>query len=250
MSSIAAERFATRGSERLRGAVGRGALLAARRRNGGRSFRSALFKDRYSHFVGLMKFGLPAAAAAMIALIALWPHLNFDDDFRIGFLSALKVRDLENLTLVRARYLGTDEKNRPYTVTAEMATQDNPKSDLITLSVPAADITLEDGTWVALTAKTGELHQNSRSLDLIGQVSIFHDEGYSFRTESVRIDLAAGSAIGEEEIIGYGPMGRIEASGIQVLDKGRRVVFTGKTKLIILPGADERLGSTLGNLFK
>lgn len=249
MNSLAAESFAARGGERLRGAVGRGALLA--RRNGGaRRVQAALFKDRYSHFVGLMKFGLPAAAAAMIGLIALWPHLTFDNDFRIGFLSALKVRDLENLTLVRARYLGTDEKNRPYTVTAEMATQANPKSDLVTLSAPAADITLEDGTWVALTAKTGELHQKSRSLDLIGQVSIFHDDGYSFRTESVRIDLAAGTAIGDEEIIGYGPMGRIEASGIRVLDKGRRVVFTGKARLVILPGADERIGSALGGLIE
>lgn len=193
-----------------------------------------IFKDRYSRFVEAMKFTLPALAACMMALVLLWPNVGFDDGrFRVGFLSTLKLGNLENLTLVRARYTGIDDKKRPYTVTAEMANQISPTSDRIQLSVPAADITLEDGKWIALTAKSGEFQQDSQKLTLTGNVSIFHDDGYSFQTESMMINLKQGDARGDAPVVGYGPLGTLRAEGFRIIDKGRRIIFTGRAHMVI-----------------
>lgn len=211
--------------------------------------RSVPLKDRYSYFVGLMRLTLPMAAVLLVAMIALWPMLDFEaGKFRTGFLSSLKLRDVENLTLVKPQYYGRDTKNRPYSITAELARQDNPESELISLSVPTAEITLADGTWVALTAKTGQLFRKAKSLMLKGEVSVFHDAGYSLRTKSVKIDLAGGNAVGRERVVGYGPLGKLEAQGFRIVDKGRRVFFTGRTHLLIRPGAMGSLQSNLKEL--
>lgn len=206
-------------------------------------------KDRYSFFVGFMRLTLPAAAVLLIAMIALWPMLNFETGkFRTGFLSSLKLRDVENLTLVKPQYYGRDAKNRPYSVTAELARQDNPESALISLSVPTAEITLADGTWVALSAKTGQLFRKAKILLLKGEVSVFHGAGYSLRTNSARIDLAAGSAVGEQRVVGYGPLGKLVAQGFRIVDKGKCVFFTGRTHLVIRSGAMGSLQSNLKEL--
>lgn len=208
-------------------------------------------KDRYSRFVGAMKFVLPGLAAGMLALILIWPNLKVaESGFRVGFLSGLKLDSLENLTLVRARYVGTDKENRPYMVTAEMANQVSPASERITLSVPAADITLEDGKWVALTAKSGEFDQKAKKLVLWGEVSIFHDDGYSFQTESAQVDLELGNAEGDDPVVGYGPLGSLTAKGFRVIDKGRRIIFTGESHLIARPGARAVMSSSMKKLIK
>ena len=206
-------------------------------------------RDRYSYFVGLMRLTLPAVAVGLIAMIALWPMLDFEaGKFRTGFLSSLKLRDIENLTLVKPQYYGRDSKNRAYSITAALARQDNPESELIALSAPTAEITLGDGTWVALTAKRGELFRKAKRLLLKGEVSVFHDAGYSLRTESVNVDLAGGNAVGHQRIVGYGPLGKLEAEGFRIVDKGRSVFFTGRTHLVIRPGAMGSLKSNLEEL--
>jgi len=219
-----------------------GALATATPGSVGELPRGRPGRDGYSRFVGLMKWLLPALALSMIALIALWPNIDFESaGVRSGFLSSLRLVDIENLTLIRARYVGTDENNRPYTVTADMASQENPESPTVSLAAPAADITLEDGKWVAVTARAGEFNQQDQTLALNGEVSVFHDDGYSFRTEGVRINLADGSAEGDLPVSGHGPAGTLEAEGFRIVDKGRQVFFTGRTSLIILPGANRSL---------
>ena len=137
--------------------------------------------------------------------------------------------------MLNARFDGLDEKNRPYTVTADMATQSDSDEDLIELELPKADITLEDGAWLALTARSGKYRQKSQILDLIGSVSLFHDQGFELRTEAARVDLARGVAEGNQPVQGQGSTGFIEAQGFRVLDRGARIIFTGKARLIVNP---------------
>ena len=192
--------------------------------------------DGYSLFVGLMKRGLPVIALGLLALILIWPNLEFESSkYRKSVLSQLKLKDVENLTLVKAKYSGTDEKNRPYTVTAEKAIQASTKSDLIRLETPAADLTLHSGKWVAITAVRGEFRQKAKLLQLIGQVSLFHDDGYSLTTGSAKINLDTGSASSTEPVLAKGPMGILKSKGFELRDKGKRILFNGPASLVIYP---------------
>lgn len=221
----------------VRDSAARQPRAAAVHRPGGQPPRLSL-RDRYSQFVGFMKLLLPALAAALVLLVVVWPQISLDEDrFRLS-MSRLTPDQAESLTMLNARFQGTDERDRPYTITADMATQDSRNPELVKLELPKADMTLEDGTWLALTARRGEYHRASQLLDLVGAVSLFHDNGFELRTERARIDLANGSATGGQKVIGQGTEGSITGEGFQVLDRGARIIFTGESRLVLRPQAE------------
>lgn len=190
----------------------------------------------YSRFVSTMKFLLPTLAAALIALIAAWPHLQTQDNrFRVGF-SALKAREATDPAMINARYIGTDENNLPFSVTADIARNLVENAEAIELEMPKADITLEDGSWLVLTAESGVYTRAKRHLDLAGAVNLFHDSGYEISTEKAHIDLAQGTANSAQPVRGHGPFGDLRAQGFSLDQKGKVIHFTGKAKLVLYPG--------------
>src|SRR3546814_11336013 len=90
--------------------------------------------------------------------------------------------------MVNARFDGIDEKNRPYSVTAELVTQQGESDDTIALTQPKADITLESGAWIALPAASGEFQRKAELLQLAGAVAMFHDPGCEMRTATPQVN--------------------------------------------------------------
>ncbi len=194
-------------------------------------------RNRYSIFVGFMKVLLPAMAAALVLLVVAWPQFTIQDDgFRLS-VSKLAPGQAESLTMLNARFDGVDDKDRPYSITADMATQSESDKDLIALELPKADITLQDGAWLALTARSGEYRRDSKMLDLSGSVSLFHDRGFELRSETARVYLGRGMAEGAQPVEGQSSIGTIRAEGFRVLDRGARILFLGRSQLTIMPEA-------------
>ncbi len=194
--------------------------------------------NHYSIFVGFMKVLLPAVAVALILLMFAWPKFVLDDNrFRLN-ISELGPEQAESLTMINARFEGVDAKNRPYMLTADMATQSDRDKDRIDLELPKADITLQDGAWLALTARQGLYRRERQVLDLIGSVSLFHDQGFELLTESAQVDLEHGTASGNQPVQGQGETGLIEAEGFRVYDRGARILFTGKSRMVIYPSTE------------
>ena len=195
----------------------------------------------YSQFVVLMKFALPVVAIILIALVVAWPHLKTQDlRFRIGF-AALKASEAEDPSMVNPRYLGTDKDNQAYTVTADLARKLSENSANVELEMPKADLALEDGTWLVLTAKQGVYGRGDKILDLQGAVVLYHDSGYEFLTEKAKIDLNTSIAAGNDPVTGQGPFGELQAEGFRLVDKGKTIYFTGKSRVVLYPG----IGSAL-----
>lgn len=193
--------------------------------------------QNYSRFVSAMKLLFPLLAGVLLLLIAIWPQIQGGvDQFRFS-MTKLDKNDARDLSMVNTRYSGVDRQNRPFTITADVAREKPGATESIALEGPKADLTTNGGVWIALTAENGLYKSFEQTLDLTGNVELLQDRGNSFRTTSVHMDLAAGTAEGKEPISGQGPFGRIEAQGFRVLDKGNTIVFTGKTKLSVEPGA-------------
>jgi len=192
---------------------------------------------RYSRFVRMMKVFLPIVALLLIALVLIWPQLKSEDHrFMIGF-SGIEAREAADLNMVNARYMGVDNNNQPFSITADIAKNLSFDAETVELEMPKADMTLDDGSWLVLTAETGKYSQNARTLDLSGLVNLYHDSGYEIRTKVVDIDLASGEARGTESVVGHGPFGQLEAQGFVLKDLGARILFTGKSRLVFYPGA-------------
>ncbi len=192
-------------------------------------------RNGYSMIVGILKILLPVLAVALILLVVVWPELSRDGgDFRVR-VSDISLDQTDNLTMLNARFEGVDDKNRSYMLTADEATQTAGDENLIRLELPKGDITLEDGTWMAVTARNGRYRRDTQMLDLNGEVTLFHDRGFELRTKAAQVDLEAGVARGSEDVEGQGPFGDLEAEGFEVLDRGARVLFTGKSRAVLYP---------------
>lgn len=180
---------------------------------------------------------LPTIAVLLIILIVAWPYLNVSDArFRLGFAN-MTVRVAEDPSMINPRYVGSDKDDQPYSVTADIARKLAENAENIELDAPKADILLEDQTWLVLSANRGVYERADESLDLIGNVILYHDSGYEFLTETAKIDLEKSAAEGHQPITGQGPFGNVQAEGFRLIDKGKTIFFTGKSKLVIYPGA-------------
>ncbi len=190
----------------------------------------------YSRFVQMMKVLLPAVAALLVVLILVWPYLRSEDlRFRLSF-AALTAGETEDPSMVNPRYLGIDGENQAFSITADLARRLAEGSSAVELEMPKADITLSDGTWLVVTAQSGVYKQIKKTLELTGAVNMFHDSGYEFKTSKARIDLEKGLAEGDAAVKGQGPFGDLSGEGFRFIDKGKTIIFTGKSKLVIYQG--------------
>jgi len=189
---------------------------------------------RRHRYVGVLKFLLPAIATVLVMLVALWPQIrDRTGEFHLSF-ATLGSQEAETVQMINPRFLGVDELDRHYTITAGRATQRD--DGHINLENPKGDMALEDGTWIVLSANTGIYHKEQQVLNLAGGVNLYHDSGHEFHTEQASIDLQQSTAKGDTITIGQGPVGYIQSEGFQILDQGDRVLFIGKTQLVLYGG--------------
>lgn len=208
----------------------------------GAARRSAGSGALYSRFVGFLKLFLPMVATALMLIVMIWPQLTSKDEgFRIA-VADISVEDARNLRMINPRYMGVDDDNQPYALTADDARQASGDDQMVRLTEPKADVTLHDGTWIALTAEFGSYYRDIRLLDLFGSVNLYHDQGFEFHTASAQFDLANGGASGQEPVQGQGPFGTVQSQGFRITDDGKSIIFTGKSHMVIVPDAKGRGG--------
>ena len=177
----------------------------------------------YSRYVVFMKFLLPAAALMLVAAIIVWPQIHVaDNSFSIG-LSDFQLTARENPSMVNARFVGSDKKSQPFSITADLAKNLLLGKSKIELEMPKADITARDGNWMVLTANTGIYNQSGKTLSLDGSVNLFHDSGYEFNTTSADIDLNGGIAKSNAPVKGQGPFGQLVAEGFRIENNGKSI---------------------------
>ncbi len=203
------------------------AIAAATQRRGHSAF--------YSRLVIWLRVVLPALAVALAGLVLLWPRLNpIDQRFRITPVQ-VGIDDLENLRMLSPRLLGLDDRNQPYTIIAEQATQASAVAETTELAKPNGDIAISDGSWIALSAATGFYNKSAQTLDLVGDVNLFQDGGYEIHTAKARIFLGPGNAEGDAPVVGQGPGAELQGQGFLVHNRGERITVTGQSRLLLLP---------------
>lgn len=182
--------------------------------------------------IAIAKRALPLAAIGLLATIALWPEFDrAEDRGRLAFRRITQARP-DAVRVVEPRYQGVDGENRPYTVTADVATQLGDTED-VQLDSPRADILLADGTWVLLQAQEGLYAREENHLDLAGRVTVFRDDGTQVVTDRAAVDLSDSSAEGDAPVAAQGPFGTLTAEGFRLREQGQVVIFTGNSRVVL-----------------
>ena len=182
-----------------------------------------------------MRIALPLVAVAIVVLVVAWPQLTEKPKNFFLRVSNMTTTETGTQQIINARFTGTDSNSRPYSITADTASQLKNSPNTIELAFPKADITLESGAWLALSAETGKFSRKDQVLSLQGEVNVFHDSGYELRTAAADIFMGQGIAAGTKPVSGQGPLGTVQSTGFRILDSGRRVLFTGNSRLILHP---------------
>jgi lipopolysaccharide export system protein LptC len=174
---------------------------------------------------------LPALAVVLLALVILWPEFNRLTAAGQAAVTAANKAETLSGNLVDAHYRGVDAHGQPYAVTAAAGQQVT--AEQVNLTNPKADIMLQSGHWVMLTADRGVYIQHKDILDLSGHVVIYRDDGLTFTTSAATLDLKAGFAAGARTVSVEGPFGTIDATGFAGSDKGSMLQFTGPARLLM-----------------
>ena len=178
--------------------------------------------------INATKFLLPAGALLLLASLALWPEFDrASDKARLsmrGFGATVDGARVRN-----ARYNGLDQRGRPFTVTAVTASQRDPEQ--VDLSLPVADMTLENGSWLHLRANQGVFMRKAEQLDLSGDVVLYRDDGTTLTTASATVEIKSGAASSAEPTHVEGPFGTLDAAGFITLDKGAAIQFWGPARV-------------------
>lgn len=185
------------------------------------------------------KLVLPTVATLAILLLIFWSQSNLQESrFRID-VTELSPEDIENMKMVNLRFDGMDKQDRPFSITADTASQNKDLEGVIDLIEPRADITLEDGAWVAMTAGAGRYDRDGDGLELGGGVNVFHDKGFEMSTQQVDVDLANGITSSNSTTSGQGPAGILNSAGFRLENDGERIFLTGPATLNLYAAAEQ-----------
>ncbi len=191
---------------------------------------------RHTRMVVTMRYALPVTAALLLTALTLWTQLGGDSGlFRLA-ASRMLAGLPDSLTMSNPRFDGIDAKQRPFSVSAQLASQADKDGNVIDLTSPEADVTIDGGAWLSINAESGRYLRKEQKLDLNGAVSLFHDQGFELHTRDVQVDLATSSARSAQPVQGQGPSGNLVADGMVVQDGGKRVFLLGRSKVVLYGG--------------
>lgn len=180
--------------------------------------------------VQMLRKLFPLMASAMFMLIIFWPEIR-------SLLEKSHVSDTNFKKFIYARNRlnaprlhSTDEKGRPYYISAKSAIQKSEK--IADLEAPQSRMRMEDGTDLEIKANTGLYNDLTKILDYKNNVRLRSDTGYKLKTSLAHANLEKKQAFGDRHVEGEGPAGKVWAEGFHATQNGV-IHFKGKSCLII-----------------
>lgn len=179
------------------------------------------------------KWLLPITALLLLGSIAIWPEIDRMINTNKAIMKQLAHIKVESGTMIGAIFHGLDSNNRPYTITSEKVVQKSTNSDMIHLSDPKADILLQNGSWMIVTANQGIYMQHQQDLSLYNNVVLYRDDGLFMYSDIADIALKYSVVTANNWIHAEGPFGELDAQAY-FLDLHSNVAqFQGPGRLIL-----------------
>jgi len=199
-------------------------------------------KGRRGTSVRVLKVALPLIMVVTLGYVGYWWLESRGTVVDPQLINTLPGDTDAEVTVNDVKYDGKDKKGRPFSITAVSASHADGDDRHIALKKPLADITMASGAYVALTANDGILDRDADIVTLSGDVTLFHDNGLSFQTDSATIDLNAKTAEGNDPVEGQNGDGELVSQGFRVRDDGDTIEFTGKAYMKIYPKQKDQGG--------
>ena len=162
----------------------------------------------------------------------LWLGLfNQQDEIRLE-ISNLTVDETGDVELTGAVYRGQTARGEPFEITADVARER--EDGVVDLSLPTAQLRQSSGDIMDIKSTTGTYMPERTEIELFGDVVIKSREtGLVMQSQAVQADLEAGNMVSEAPVRVESEDRVIVADGMQVTERGKLIVFTGRPRLTI-----------------
>lgn len=188
---------------------------------------------RHTSMVQAGKYALIGVALLLVFMVFLVPVLHDDDTGARLVFTNVETGVATSPRMSNPRLQGLDKNEQPYTVTADMAEQQ--ENGKVLLTKLQADLALSNGSWLAFIADTGIYDSDSNILILPQSVQVFHNTGYDMRTSNVTLNLKTSEASSDEQVDGQGPLGKLNAAGFRVDSGANNILFTPRVTVTLYP---------------
>jgi lipopolysaccharide export system protein LptC len=141
----------------------------------------------------------------------------------------------ERLRVADAMYRGSDNKGRPFSLTAGNAVQASAAVPVVAMSQLMAQIDLGDGL-ARLAAPDGAYDFRAEQLKVVGPVAFTAADGYRMTVRNVSVDFKSRSLFGGGGVSGSIPAGTFSADRIIANLGERRIALDGHARLRMVPG--------------
>jgi lipopolysaccharide export system protein LptC len=198
------------------------------------AFRKA---ERHSTLVGRLKYILPAIAVA--GVLVFWASARFIPG---DMESLVKVSGIDAKTntvvMQKPQISGFEGTRRAYEVKADSAVQSLSDPRVVTFDKITGKLGLDDAGTANLTAPKAIYNGNDNTLSLDDGLDITTTTGYAARMTSAKIDLAAGGMTSDQPLQLRSKEGTLTANAVEVIDRGKRVRFTGGVSITYMPSGE------------
>jgi lipopolysaccharide export system protein LptC len=176
---------------------------------------------RRSRVIAVLRILLPGLILLILAGLAAMVAYN---SFMAQPVSPASSND--PIQLVNPRFVGRDDRGRPFVLISASATRDPQDYQKVYLDKPALVLDEDGPDPLRITAAKGVYHEATRKLEVSGGVRLAGARG-AFDTAESLFDTRSGELVGSGPVHGLGSLGEINAKSYGVYDKGARMVFKG-----------------------
>ena len=197
--------------------------------------RWAVPGSAHDSIVRWSKILLPSAVGVLIAVLMLAPLDKHGD---VSFiLDKKKVENApERMRVETARYVGADDKDQKFEITANRAIQHSSEVPVVDIEGMFARLALANGPLMIM-ANQGRYDLDSQKVDVNGPVRVVGPDGYRLETRDVRVDLKSRQLASSGPVAGQMRLGQFQAGNLQADLGSRTVVLGGGARLKIVQGA-------------
>ena len=186
----------------------------------------------YSKFIKTIKYVFLGISILMLLLIVI---NNRQSQIKIvgdTFSYSEKIDGSINQVLIKPIFMGLNKKEQPFKVTASKATRFKEESDTFYLENPIGEILIDNDKYY-LSGNNGVYDKNIQELKINGDVKFNNNLDLKFSTTEIFFDFKKQVLFGEKAVSGYRNNTKIDSQGIKILNKENKIIFTGKTKLLL-----------------
>ena len=204
-----------------------------------RVFRRA---RRHSSMVRALRFGLPAMAVFLLALLPL-SAVNPTIPGLAGL--SLEGIGLSGTTIVmeNPRLNGYEKGRGGYRFEAERAEQSVAESNKVTLVGLQGRITQDDGRWASIRARHGVIDTEAETMQLDRDIIVRADGGYRALLQTAAVDLKDGNVLSNQPVQVDMLNGSVTSQSLELIERGRYIRFEGNVEMTIYLGAVESPGT-------